>query len=623
MNITNMEQHLKQVYGHESFREYQKEIITDVLNKNDVMVVLPTGGGKSLLYQFPTTYSGKITIVISPLISLMNDQCMYLNSKHIKATSLNSETSINVSEYGNYDIIYTTPEFIINRIPAFKLIQNKIGLIAVDEAHCASQWSHDFRTCYQKIRSLKRDMPDIPILAITATATPCVLKDIYKFIGLKDSCEYLLGTRRDNLSINVLPKWRFSECKYEEPTIIYTSTRKDCEKIANSLSARGISTAYYHGGMTKNQKDESYRKFINDELLVIVATISFGMGIDKADIRHVINYGMPSDIETYYQEIGRAGRDGLPSKATIYYSDGDMSTCSYLMSKGAESQSNIRMKRLNMIYSYLTNKRICRQQMIEYYFEHEKMPLECQSNDVCGMCDNCKSEKSSLSNDITKEVICIVNTIKDFYMMKGFSVGLKKTVEMVQISRKHIIEPARTDEWVKDVINILISKDILKRYKPQRSFGVVIAIGGTPVKDVLPIMCEIKMDESTLRNVFNAYTYNGKKEKKCKKEEKMKNKDAVRLFYKEGLSPDEIAARLKLTQLTVNNHILNMFENDEDVDIDFDYYKLDEEKEQMIKAAIAKVGTSYLKPIKQEVGDDITYEQIKLCIIAMKYENEL
>ena len=311
MNITNMEQHLKQVYGHESFREYQKEIITDVLNKNDVMVVLPTGGGKSLLYQFPTTYSGKITIVISPLISLMNYQCMYLNSKHIKATSLNSETSINVSEYGNYDIIYTTPEFIINRIPAFKLIQNKIGLIAVDEAHCASQWSHDFRTCYQKIRSLKRDMPDIPILAITATATPCVLKDIYKFIGLKDSCEYLLGTRRDNLSINVLPKWRFSECKYEEPTIIYTSTRKDCEKIANSLSARGISTAYYHGGMTKNQKDESYRKFINDELLVIVATISFGMGIDKADIRHVINYGMPSDIETYYQEIGSAGRDGV------------------------------------------------------------------------------------------------------------------------------------------------------------------------------------------------------------------------------------------------------------------------------------------------------------------------
>jgi RecQ family ATP-dependent DNA helicase len=618
-----MEEHLKQVYGHDTFREFQKEIITDILNKDDVMVVLPTGGGKSLLYQFPTTYSNKTTIVISPLISLMNDQCIYLKSKNIRATSLNSETKVNVSEYKNYDVIYTTPEFIINRIPAFKLMKDQLGLIAVDEAHCASQWSHDFRTCYQKIYLLKQQLPTIPILAITATATPSVLKDIYKHIGLKNTCEYLLGTRRDNLSINVLPKSLFSKCKFDVPTIIYTSTRKVCEKLAAMLTRKNIPNAHYHGGMSKLKKDESHRQFINDEILVIVATISFGMGIDKPNIRHVINYGMPSDIETYYQEIGRAGRDKLPCKSTIYFDEGDMSTHSYLLSKGAESQLNIKMQRLNMLFSYLTEQSICRQQMIEYYFENERLPLESElDNTVCNMCDNCLSEKETIRNDITKEAKCIVNTINDFYMMKGFCVGLKKTIEMIQTSKKHIIEPARTDEWVKDVINILISKNILKRYKPPRSFGIVITVGNVRIVDASPIIGEIKMDESTIRNVFQSYTYNKPTKTPQPKKNKIKTRDMVKQLYKNGERPHDIAIKLQVSFQTINNHILNIMCSDEDVDIDFDYFDLDEETECKIKDAISEVGDAKLRPIKDIVGRNITYEQIKLCIIAMKFEEE-
>ena len=179
-----METHLKDIYGFNNFRGSQKDIINDLLNKNDVMAILPTGGGKSLLYQFPATYSNSITIVISPLISLMNDQCQYLNSKNIKAVCLNSETSIGIKEYIKYKIIYMTPEFIMSRIKAILLIKEHIGLFSIDEAHCISQWSHDFRPSYQKLCIIKKHFPDIPLLAVTATATPKVLEEIYEYLNI-------------------------------------------------------------------------------------------------------------------------------------------------------------------------------------------------------------------------------------------------------------------------------------------------------------------------------------------------------------------------------------------------------------------------------------------------------
>ena len=186
-----MDKHLKELYGFNQFREYQKDIILDLLDKKDVFAVLPTGGGKSLLYQYPATYTSKTTIVISPLISLMNDQCMYLNSKNISAVCLNSETSVGVSQYKNYKIIYTTPEFIVSRIPAFKLMMDHIGLFAIDEAHCVSQWSHDFRPNYQRLGLLKEHFPTIPLIAVTATATPRVLKEMHQFLKVNGCKEYL------------------------------------------------------------------------------------------------------------------------------------------------------------------------------------------------------------------------------------------------------------------------------------------------------------------------------------------------------------------------------------------------------------------------------------------------
>ena len=333
-----MEQHLKSTYGFNKFREYQKEIIDDILDNNNVFAILPTGGGKSLLYQFPATYNNKITIVVSPLISLMNDQCIYLNSKNISSVCLNSETNISVSEYKNYKIIYATPEFITSRINKIECIKDSIGLFAIDEAHCVSQWSHDFRESYQQLAILKTTYPNTPLLAVTATATPHVIKEMYEYLNIYECNEYTLGTRRNNLEIKVLPKNRFIECEFTEPTIVYVQTRKLCEKIHNQFLEKNIKYVCYHGGMSKEDKEKSHNSFINGTIIVIVAAISFGMGIDKSDIRQVINYGVPSDIESYYQEIGRAGRDGINSKATIYYDQSDFITVDFMISKTTDKK---------------------------------------------------------------------------------------------------------------------------------------------------------------------------------------------------------------------------------------------------------------------------------------------
>lgn len=507
-----MEKHLKELYGFNNFRDYQKDIIKDILNNENIFAVLPTGGGKSLLYQFPATYTGKTTIVISPLISLMNDQCIYLNSKNIKSVCLNSETSVNVSQYKDYKIIYTTPEFIVSRIPAFKLMKEYIGLFAIDEAHCVSQWSHDFRPSYQKLRLLKQHFKNVPILAVTATATPKVLEEMHTFLGVNDCCEYLLGTRRTNLAINILPKSKFKECVYEEPTIIYVSTRKLCEKISNDLNNKNIKSCYYHGGMSKKDKEISHKKFIGGEINVIVATISFGMGIDKADIRHVINFGVPSDIETYYQEIGRAGRDGINSKATIYYDDGDFMTISYLISNGDPSQIDIKTHRLNMLSSYLKEKNICRQQIIDYYFETGKYPNESQVEHIpkCNMCDNCLRETNIELIDITKESTCIVNILTQNAKYKKYDLGLKKTIKNIKTHKRYAITPPKSDKFITDVIDVLISKNILRRYKPPKGYGLVIGLGDVLLNTVTPIKARIEENEK-VNLLFKDYHFKGKK----------------------------------------------------------------------------------------------------------------
>ena len=486
-----MKTHLKEVYGFNNFRGSQKNIIIDILNKDDVMAILPTGGGKSLLYQFPATFSDNITIVVSPLISLMNDQCKYLNSKNIKAICLNSETSIGIGHYIKYKIIYTTPEFIMSRIQAFIRIKEHIGLFAIDEAHCISQWSHDFRPSYQKLSSLKKHFPDIPLLAVTATATPKVLDEIYEYLNITEVSEYSLGTRRTNLKITVRPKSEFAKCKFTEPTIIYVQTRKLCEKLYTGFIKKGIPSARYHGGMLKDEKEKSHRLFINGEIIIIIATISFGMGIDKSDIRHVVNYGVPANIESYYQEIGRAGRDGIDSKATIYYNDSDFTTTAYLISLSPdEKQIKIKTRGMDIFRSYLRERNICRQQMIDYYFDTGKFASEEDITQIpkCNMCDNCTREHKHDISDISKNAVSIYNIIRNHNIKNKFDFGFKKTVDMIR--KQSSLKKSNTR--IKSIIEILITKNVLMRYKAGRGFA--IGLGKTKIENILPLRARVDDD---------------------------------------------------------------------------------------------------------------------------------
>jgi len=675
-----MEQHLKAVYGFNNFRDYQRDIISDLLEGKDVFAILPTGGGKSLLYQFPATFTKKTTIVVSPLISLMNDQCMYLNSININSVCLNSETNIDISQYKNYKIIYATPEFITTRIKKIMKIKEEIGLFAIDESHCVSQWSHDFRHSYMELSIIKKTFPSIPLLAVTATATPRVIKDIFTLLNLTDVKEYLLGTRRTNLEISVLPKKDFDKCQFTEQTIIYVLTRKVCESLYNDLRRKGIKTGYYHGGMSKKEKDTNHKLFTNGEILVIVATVSFGMGIDKSDIRRVINYGVPTDIETYYQEIGRAGRDGLQSKAVLYYSTGDWRTVMFLINLSDDpKQIAIKKKSMNTLRKYIEEKFICRQQIIEYYFKNGEFPTEDKLKNIpkCNMCDNCIGHTKNDLVDMSEETKTIFKIIGRQHKNNGFTFGMTKTVDMV---KKHILFDKRHKSWIKELINILINKNILIRLN--KKFGPIITTGNKPT--LLPINIRIenkfvnqfvKMDylndlkelrknlakknnlihsefinERVILNIHekkpktlselwkvdgisNEFIMkygnefidkykgiitpkksNGKKKTNCKK-----NNDTILKYYNEGKTMEEISKITNKNLRSIEESMLNIFEF-YDIDIDPDYFGLTEENEEEIKKVVKFNNFLRLKPIKTRVNNNITYSQIKLCLLIIKIE---
>jgi ATP-dependent DNA helicase RecQ len=682
-----METHLKEVYGFNNFRGSQKEIITDILNKDDVMAILPTGGGKSLLYQFPATFTDNITIVISPLISLMNDQCKYLNSKNIKAICLNSETSIGVGHYIKYKIIYTTPEFIMSRIQAFVRIKEHIGLFAIDEAHCISQWSHDFRQSYQKLSILKKYFPDTPLLAVTATATPKVIEEIYEYLGITEISEYSLGTRRTNLIITVRPKSEFAKCKFTEPTIVYVQTRKLCEKICKDFKKKGVSAAHYHGGMSKEDKEESHEIFINGNVTVIVATISFGMGIDKSDIRHVINFGVPANIESYYQEIGRAGRDGMDSKATIYYKDSDFTTTAYLISLSPdEKQIKIKTRGMDIFRSYLRERNMCRQQMIDYYFDTGKFAGEEDITHIpkCNMCDNCTRKHKNDITDISTDAVLIYNIIKNHNIKNNFDFGFKKTIVMIRKQSSLKISNTR----ITSIVEILITKNVLARYKAGRGFA--IGLGKIKIENILPLRARVDNDvhkinvsfrnlekvpfidllhlrnniakkhglvpanfindkvilnihEKAPKNISELWSVDGisndfimtegcvefmneyqiiNKKDTPKGKIKGKTRDNVFAFYKENKTIKEISKMLSIKEQTIEGHIMYIFENYPDEDVNMEYVGLTEENENQIKRAVKEVGTQYLRPIKDKIDSNITYIQIKVCLLVMKIECE-
>ena len=386
---------LKKYFGYDKFRPLQNEVIQSILDGEDALVIMPTGGGKSLCFQIPALMMEGVAIVVSPLIALMKDQVEGLQANGVNAAFLNSSQSSNEQNEiiedihrGKIKLLYVSPEKLVSQEFYYLLLQLKPNLFAIDEAHCISVWGHDFRPEYSKMAYLKKQFPLVPIVALTATADSLTQKDIVKQLGLDEPKLFLSSFDRPNLSLNVAPgkdKFKtilgFIRQRPHQSGIIYCLSRKSCEGLSEKLSKAGVNASYYHAGLSPQERAKRQDAFINDETPIICATIAFGMGIDKSNVRWVIHYNLPRNIESYYQEIGRAGRDGLKADTLLFYSFADVIVHRKFIEKSAlKDVSNAKLERIQQF----CDAQICRRKILLSYFgEH----LE----EDCGNCDVCKN----------------------------------------------------------------------------------------------------------------------------------------------------------------------------------------------------------------------------------------
>lgn len=421
----NLAQELQNHFGFNGFKGPQEAIIQSLLAGKDTFVIMPTGGGKSLCYQLPAVICDGVAIVVSPLIALMKNQVDLVRSysskddvAHFLNSTLNKGQQKVVKDdltSGRTKLLYVAPETLTkeDNIEFFKELN--ISFFAVDEAHCISEWGHDFRPEYRRLKEMM-DMidPNIPIIALTATATPKVQSDIVKNLGLKEPEIFISSFNRANLYYEVLPKVnleqtnksivRFIQQHKNKSGIIYTLNRKTTEELAAMLNANGISAVAYHAGLETKLRANRQDQFLNEDVHVIVATIAFGMGIDKPDVRFVIHYNIPKSIENYYQETGRAGRDGMEGKCILYYSHKDVSKLEHLMRDKPLSEREVGAQLINETVSYAESS-VCRRKTLLYYFGEDY-----NDTNSCGQCDNCLHPKEKI--ETKAEAVTVLKTVK-------------------------------------------------------------------------------------------------------------------------------------------------------------------------------------------------------------------
>ncbi len=723
LTVEKIEQALKQYFGHESFRAGQREIIEYALAGYDAFVLMPTGGGKSLIYQLPALLKPGLTVVISPLIALMQDQVDRMKANGLPASFVNSTLSSvqriereRAALEGRLKLLYVAPERLVsgNFLSFLDQVERTVGLslLAVDEAHCVSEWGHDFRPEYRQLGQLRTRYPHVPMLALTATATERVRQDILEQLRLRDPHIHIASFNRPNLYYEVRQKNKgsFGELvqllreQPDAPVIIYCQSRKSVDELSEALRHNGIRALSYHAGMTNEQRSEHQERFIRDDVSVLVATIAFGMGIAKPDVRAVIHYDLPRNLEGFYQESGRAGRDGQPAQCIIFFNHGDRVKVEYMIGlKPDEQEQRIARQQLQQVVAYGESS-ACRRRVLLGYFG------ETLRAENCGNCDNClrPSASEDRTNDARKFLFCVAKTgqrfgsrqiidvlrgantqkIRDYHhdQLSIYGIGKDQSAEEWQrigralihqglltettdgypvlrlnelswevLKKERTVEIAapakpvqkrqvKSDDTlalkpeeeelfqclralrkqIADELGVppyVVFPDMSLRYMAQRrpqsqsQFAQIPGVGSnklaayfTPFTDEIREYClqhHLKMDIEPQRTTIVTPTL----------ATSVGTRQQTLALFQQGLGVEEIAMERNLKPITILNHLTELAEAGEAIDID---RLVRPEHYDVIVDALHQIGDDLLRPVKDFLGDEYSYEEIRLVRAAIR-----
>jgi ATP-dependent DNA helicase RecQ len=442
---------LKKHFGYETFRPLQESIICDALAGRDVFALMPTGGGKSLCFQLPALLRDGLTIVVSPLISLMKDQVDALEASGIAATFLNSALDRQAASArlrglhrGDYRLLYVAPERLMLDTFLERALNWNIAQIAIDEAHCISEWGHDFRPEYRELKKLRTHFPDVPMIALTATATERVRIDIIKQLNLREPRCYVASFNRPNLTYRVIPKsspyqqvLTFIRTRPNESGIVYCASRKGAESLAVRLCEDGLITKPYHAGLNVAERTKNQELFLRDDVRVVTATIAFGMGINKPNVRFVVHYDLPKNLESYYQETGRAGRDGLPSECVLLFSPSDVVKQTHFIDEKSENEQRIAREQLRQMVHYAETRECRRATLLRYFGEQYAQPS-------CDSCDNCLTPRETFDGTIPAQKF--LSCVHRIHTKSGFGFGLNHIADVLRGADTETIRQRRHNE---------------------------------------------------------------------------------------------------------------------------------------------------------------------------------
>ncbi len=631
---------LKRHFGYDEFLPFQKEIIAAVLEEKDALVLMPTGGGKSLCFQLPAMHFEGLTLVVSPLISLMKDQVDALRANNIPAAFINSTLSPSEIERvqrqaqgGVLKILYAAPERLSQ--PDFQqfLATLNVSFVAVDEAHCISMWGHEFRPDYRKLGDLRRSLPGVPFLALTATATEQVREDIVKQLHLQQPEQFIASFNRPNLSYAVLPKRKDSFARLatllqehkSEPVIIYRTTRKATEHLAFLLRDNGFNAQHYHAGLEDDERHQTQESFMQNRTPIIVATIAFGMGIDKSNVRLIVHFDLPKTLEGYYQETGRAGRDGLPSDCVLFYSHDDVPTLERFINAIEDDEIRRHMhEKLGQVIEFC-KLRACRRRYLLRYFG-EEWPEE-----NCGGCDFCLPATEEF--DATAIAQQILSAVID----TGERFGIVHVAAVLRGSRNRIIERLGHDalsgygtanaysvDEIKEIAGQLVDEGLLRREEGESSILSVTHTGRRFLRRRTRLVLTrsardkktVQPAQRTARDIDWA-----RRNRRQRTVREGSTYEKTRRMWEQGFSVEEIARKRGVKERRVVYHLQRLIEAGLDIDLRPGLPPADRVEE--IRRAVRETGGASLSPTIKLLGGKYPYYEVKMVWLFLQQQGEL